>query len=142
MRIRTILAAAAAPAALAAVLLGSAGSAANAATLTAGSGNPNGVIAKMTGNNNPAVYVDPVFGPVKANETSHAANGGHAAFDTVGVTFTGGQVMTPGQSGDVAWYSDFQPGSSSPEAGHYGTLHYTVNADGTGYSGTATYPAS
>ena len=50
--------------------------------------------------------------------------------------------MTPGQTGDVQWYSDFLATSGSPDAGQYGTLHWVVNAAGTGYDGTVTYPAS
>ena len=135
MRIRTIIAAAAAPAALTAALLGTTmAPAAHAATVTAaGPGASNSVQVKTTGKN-AFTYTDAMFGPVKVNETSHPN------FDTVGATFTGGQTMTPGQTGTVEWYSDF--GSAGPHAGQYGTLTWTVNADGTGYDGIVTYPAS
>ena len=136
MRIRTILAAAAAPAALAAALLGTAvAPAAHASALTAGPGN--GTVSAsntLTGNKSDAQsYNDPVFGPVKVNETQHPA------FDTVSAKFTGGQTMTPNQPGQVGWNSDF---GSAALRGHTqtGLLTYTINADGTGYTGQVTYP--
>jgi hypothetical protein len=124
MNRRTILLSALAPLALAGSLLATTG--AHASTLTAGGSNS--ITTKMTGNS-PASYSDPVFGGVKCNETSHPK------FDTVGCTFTDGQVLTPGTTGTVGWNSDFAG------SGHQtGVLTYTVNDTGTGYSGQATYP--
>ena len=74
----------------------------------------------------------------------------HAAFDTVsckaipGVNLDGTAVKgtalltnaTPSQIGSVGWNSDFA------NSGHTtGALAFTVNLDGSGYSGQATYPA-
>ena len=139
MRIRTILAAAAAPAALAAALLGTTGTTAahaatHAATLTAATSTSqpgNGMTGKGTGKN-AFTYTDD-FGPMRYNETQHPA------FDTVSGTFTAGQTMTPGTTGSTPWISDF---TSGPHAGQLGTMVYTVNASGTGFDGQATYPAS
>jgi hypothetical protein len=127
MRIITIIKVAAAPAIIAGGLLATmAAPAAHAATLTAGGSNS--ISAHLTGKG-AATYPDAVFGNVKVNETSHAK------FDTVGATFIDGQTMTPGQTGSVGWNSDFA------NSGHQtGVLTWTVNADGTGYSGQATYP--
>jgi hypothetical protein len=139
MRTRTILAAAAAPAALAAALLGA--SPAFASTGPAGNGQTGG---HLTGNK-AAVYNDSYFGPVSCNETQHPQ------FDTVSCHFTGGQTMSPGQPGTVGWNSDFGPAAAPNGASGNGTtsvhpltgtLTYTINADGTGYTGQATYPAS
>jgi len=108
-------------------------SSANAATPTAGPGN--GITSNtLTGNKSGAqTYQDPVFGLVKVNETQHPQ------FDTVSAKFVGTQTaaslgMYPGYSSTVGWNSDF--GSHS---GQTGTLTYTINADGTGYTGQATY---
>jgi hypothetical protein len=133
MRIRTIIAAIAAPAALAAVLLGTAvAPAAHAATATAGPGSNGTTNNTLTGNKSPdQTYVDGVFGKVKVNETQHPA------FDTVSAKFVDGQTMTPNTTGQVGWNSDF-----GSHAGVTGTLTYTINATGTGYTGQATYPAS
>ena len=138
MRIRTILAAAAAPAAIAAALLGTAAPAAHAATLTASVGSPasNGQAGQMTGNR-AAVYTDGVFGPVQCNETQHPK------FDTVSCKFTAGQLQTPGTTGTVGWNTDFtttNEGVTLPSHVNTGVLAYTVNADGSGYTGQATYP--
>jgi len=100
-----------------------------AGAASASTGQSNGQTAKLTGNNGAAVYVDGVFGPVKCNETQHPK------FDTVSCRFTAGQTQTPGTSGTFTnWYSDFNDRANS------GTLTYTINADGTGYTGQATYP--
>jgi hypothetical protein len=124
-RARTIVLSALAPLTIAGSLLAFAGGA-HAAELTAGGSNS--ISAHQTGKD-AAVYTDPVFGGVRCNETSHPK------FDTVGCTFTAGQVMTPGQTGSVGWNSDFA------NSGHQtGVLTYTINADGTGYSGQAAYP--
>ena len=128
MRIITVIKVAAAPAIIAGGLLATmAAPAAHAATLTAGGSNS--ISAHLTGKG-AATYSDAVFGNVKVNETSHAK------FDTVGATFTDGpRLDLAGQSGSVGWNSDFL------NSGHQtGELTYTVNADGTGYSGQATYP--
>jgi hypothetical protein len=139
MRIRTILAAAAAPAALAAFLLGTTGTA-FASTGPAS----NGQVSQMTGNGSKSsaaqTYTDSVFGQVKVNETQHPN------FDTVSAKFTGGQTaaslgMWPGETGTVGWNSDFGNAALSTHS-QTGTLTYTINADGTGYTGQATYPAS
>jgi hypothetical protein len=149
MRIRTIIAAAAAPAALAGVLLGTVGqaaapAAAQAAVLTASvsSTGTNGQVGHITGKN-AITYQDAVFGLVQVNETQHPN------FDTISAKFVGGQTaaslgMQPGQTGTVGWNSDFGTNQSSPASVHLltGTLTYTINADGLGYTGQATYPAS
>jgi hypothetical protein len=156
MRTRTILAAAAAPAALAAILLGTAGQAtpAHAAALTAsvGTAGPgNGQAGHITGKN-ALVYDDGVFGWVKVNETQHPN------FDTISATFVTDQSGKTsrtdpgmaGQTGSVPWDSDFAAtyanpnGTGTPGSIHpgQGTMTYTVNADGSGYTGQATYPAS
>jgi hypothetical protein len=138
MRIRTILAAAAAPAALAAVVLGTTGTAfastthapASSTTIVQqannGAKNSNAVIAKAT-----LSYTD-AFGQMNYTETEHPQG------DTVTGTFVGGQTaatfgMQPGQTSQIGWVSDFN--SSLPQ----GTLTYTINAAGTGFTGTATY---
>lgn len=134
MRIRSILAAAAAPAALAAVLLGTAAApAAHAATLTSASVSAsqpggNGVQGKFTGNGAKTYDDGWYFGNVKYNETQHPK------FDTVSGTFLSGLPAwaTPGQSYDVQWQSDFG-------TGQVGNLHFTINLDGSGFTGQATY---
>lgn len=128
MRIRTVLAAAAVPAALAASLLATAG-AASASTGPAG----NGQTSHMTGNKATS-YTDPYFGDVQCNETSHPA------FDTVSCKSVTGLPLasvTPGQAGSVGWNSDFA-GNTRPGTG---SLAFTVSLDGMSYSGHATYPA-
>jgi hypothetical protein len=108
------------------------GGVAAAAPAMASTGPSNGVQGhQMTGNKADS-YPDPVFGPVQCNETQHPA------FDTVSCKSTSGLPLTnvtPGQTGQIGWNSDFA-GSTHPT----GTLTYTVNADGTGYTGQATYP--
>lgn len=72
-----------------------------------------------------------MFGPVQCNETQHPT------FDTASCKFTAGQTMTPNQTGSVGWNSDFGATSTHASAG---TLTYTINPDGTGYTGQAAYP--
>jgi hypothetical protein len=92
----------------------------------------NGQTAQQTGSNNAATYTDPVFGPVKCNETQHPK------FDTVACKSTSGSPLTgvsPGQIGTVGWNSDFA------NSGHNTcVLAYTVSLDGLSYTGQATYP--
>jgi hypothetical protein len=150
MRIRTILAAAAAPAALATILLGTSGTA-FASTGTAS----NGQAGHMTGNQ-AISYQDPVFGGVQCNENQHPA------FDNVTCKFisdptkgliSNAQNFTVGQTGQVGWVSDFSanpstPGPNTPSSirSNQGTLTYTitgpVGGPATGYTGQVTYPAS
>ena len=145
MRIRTILAAAAAPAALAAVLLGTTGT----AFASTGPGT-NGQAGHMTGNQ-AISYTDPVFGGVQCNEVQHPA------FDNVTCKFTGNNPQfTVGQTGQVGWNSDFsangattgpQNGSTTlPSHSQQGTLSYTITGNATtgqatGYTGQVTYGA-
>jgi hypothetical protein len=104
------------------------GAVALAAPAMASSGpNGNGQTALLTGRD-AAVYTDGVFGPVKCNETQHPK------FDTVECQFTAGQVFTPGLTGTGSWSSDFG------DRANIGVITFTVNQDGTGYSGHATYP--
>jgi hypothetical protein len=152
MRIRTILAAAAAPAALAAGLLGTvAAPAAHAAVLTSASASApatsNGQQGLLTGKN-ALVYQDAQFGWVKVNETQHPK------FDTVSATFvtdaTGktprvSTTFSPNYSSTVGWNSDFgttyanTPSTDTSIHPGQGTLTYTINSDGTGYTGQVTY---
>jgi len=121
MHIRTILATAAVPAALAATLLG--------ATAASASTGPNGQTGQLTGNNATS-YADPFFGGVQCNETEHAK------FDTVECQFTGGNpAFAPGSSGIIGWNSDFTGSGHST-----GVLAYTIKQDGSGYTAKATYP--
>ena len=92
---------------------------------------------------NAITYQDAVFGLVQVNETQHPN------FDTISAKFVDGQTaaslgMQPGQTGTVGWNSDFGTNQSSTKSVHplTGTLTYTINADGLGYTGQATYPAS
>jgi hypothetical protein len=151
MRIRTILKAAAVPGIIAAGLLGTT-LAASAQTLPTGQAthpNGNSGISQMTGKNG-IVYDDIYgFGWVRCNEVAHPAHNGQSAFDNISCTFvTSGTDMTPvaqsalaGTSGTYTgeWNSDFTTGPTGNLTG--GTLTWTVNAAGTGYTGTATYPA-
>jgi hypothetical protein len=138
------LAAAAAPAALAAVLLGSTGTA-FASTAPAS----NGQAGHMTGNQATS-YIDPYFGTVQCNENQHPA------FDNVTCKFIGApaQNFTVGQTGQVGWNSDFSanaatqgPNPNNSIHSNQGTLTYTITGNATtgqvtGYTGQATYPAS
>ena len=66
------------------------------------------------------------FGPVTCSEVQHPT------FDSITCTFHD-FTLTPGYVGSTPWQSDFD--STKP----LGTMTYTVNADGTGYTGIATY---
>jgi hypothetical protein len=93
-------------------------------------------LTKMTGQN-ATTYDDGMFGWVSVNEVHHGKNGQN--FDSVTATSTTGLPLanvTPGQTGDIGWNTDFA-GISEPQ----GVLHFTVSADGMSYTGTATYPA-
>ena len=85
----------------------------------------NGVTDKLTGKN-AASYTDAVFGPVTCNETQHPK------FDTVSCSIADPNPALAGTSGTNGWISDFN-GTS------LGTITYSVSADGTSYSGKATY---
>jgi hypothetical protein len=139
MRIRNILFAAAAPAAIAGVLL-TTGGAAHAATVTAGPGTSNGQVSHITGKN-AISYDDAVFGKVQVNETQHPN------FDTVSAKFvdaSGKPVVNPnfqpGQVVVVGWNSDFGGDGTTSVHQVTGTLTATINATDTGYDGQATYP--
>ena len=111
MRIRTILAAAAVPAALAAILLGTTGT---AFASTGPTGTPsNGQQGHATGNQS-LIYQDPVFGGVQCNENQHPT------FTNVTCKFVNGVLgsnspsvtsnaasFTPGQTGTQSWVNDF-----------------------------------
>jgi hypothetical protein len=151
MRIRHILTAAAVPAAVVAGLLATAGApAAHAAQLTSASASApatnNGQQGQLTGKNG-LTYTDGVFGLVKINETQHPK------FDTISATFIGHTAtdigMTPGDTSTLPWNSDFTHNYATPSGAQLpgsigdrvdGTLTYTINADGTGYTGQITYP--
>jgi hypothetical protein len=148
MRIRTILAAAAAPAALAAVVLGTTGTAfASTGTAT------NGQAGHITGNQATS-YNDPYFGGVQCNEVQHPA------FDNVTCKFVSGptgsgwtvnaQNLQTGATGTVQWNSDFGTAALVPNgiqqfASHTnpGTLTWTATGPAggaaTGYTGQVTY---
>lgn len=127
MRKSQIMAIAASPFVLGGITLAVAAAPAGAST-----GPSNGQAGQLTGHASPAKYIDPVFGGVQCNETQHPA------FDTVSCKFTGGNpAFVPLSTGSVGWNSDFTS-STHPT----GTLTYTINADGSGYSGQATYPDS
>ena len=150
MRTRTILVAAAAPAALAAALLG-----ASPAFASSGPAPSNGGAGHLTGN--AAIsYQDPYFGGVQCNENQHPQ------FDnvtckfvtnaTLGLTSWAGN-FTVGKTDQVGWISDFGGNGTAPANGvapvHHqqGTLTYTITGDATtgqvtGYTGQVTYPAS
>ena len=155
MRIRTILAAAAAPAALAAVLLGTTGT---AFASTGPSGSTNGQQGHLTGNQS-LTYQDPAFGGVQCNENQHPT------FTNVTCKFVNGVLgsnspsvtsnaasFTPGQTGQVSWVNDFggnsiigtNPATGQPYPSTNGTLTYTITGNATtgqatGYTGQVTY---
>jgi hypothetical protein len=157
MRIRTILAAAAAPAALAAVVLGTTGT---AFASTGPSGSSNGQQGHATGNQ-AFTYQDPVFGGVQCNENQHPT------FTNVTCKFVGGVPsntgqqqtvtsnaanFTPGQTGQVQWVNDFggntiigyNPTTGQPYPSTNGTLTYTITGNATtgqatGYTGQVIY---
>jgi hypothetical protein len=88
-------------------------------------GSDNSVTAKQTGSG-AAAYHDPGFNAdVTCNETQHRK------FDTVQCTFAVAKPELAGVSGSGLWLSDFD--------GSVGTITYTINLDGSGYSGKATY---
>lgn len=91
----------------------------------ANTGGSNGVTARLTGNG-AASYNDPFFGPVTCNETQHRK------FDTVSCRLATPNPALAGTSDTAPWNSDFVGGGS-------GSITYTVDADGAGYSGKATY---
>jgi hypothetical protein len=155
MRIRTILAAAAAPAALAAVLLGTTGT---AFASTGPSGSTNGQQGHLTGNQS-LTYQDPAFGGVQCNENQHPT------FTNVTCKFVNGVLgsnspsvtsnaasFTPGQTGQVSWVNDFggnsiigtNPATGQPYPSTNGTLTYTITGNATtgqatGYTGQVIY---
>ena len=89
-------------------------------------GSSNGVTDKLTGNG-AAQYYDPYFRTdVTCNETQHRK------FDTVSCTFADAKPELAGQTLTNRWFSDFVGGG-------FGSITLTVNLDGTGYSGKATY---
>jgi hypothetical protein len=87
-------------------------------------GTSNGVTAKLVGQG-AASYTDAVFGDVTCNETQHPK------FDTVSCRIANPNPSLAGTSGTVGWLSDFN--------GTFGTLTYSVSADGMHYTGKATY---
>jgi hypothetical protein len=102
----------------------------------------------LTGKNG-LTYNDAVFGQVKINETQHPK------FDTISATFIGHTAtdinMVPGQTGTLPWNSDFTANYATPSGAQLpgsiggrvdGTLTYTINADGTGYTGQITYSSA
>ena len=118
---RKIILAGAAAAATTLAVLGGAGMA------SASTGPSNGQAGQLTGNRATS-YADPFFGGVKCNETQHPA------FDTVSCKSTTGLPLAnvvPGQVGSVGWLSDFN--------GTFGTLSFTVSADGLSYTAHAAY---
>ena len=154
MRIRTILAAAAAPAALAAVLLGTTGT---AFASTGPSGSTNGQQGHLTGNQS-LTYQDPAFGGVQCNENQHPT------FTNVTCKFVNGVPgsnsssvtsnaanFTPGQGGVQPWVNDFGGNSiigtlanGQPIPDTNGTLTYTITGNATtgqatGYTGQVIY---
>ncbi len=89
-------------------------------------GSDNGMTARLTGNTS-ADYTDGLYGPVSCNETQHRK------FDTVQCTFANARPDLAGQTLTNGWYSDFNNSI-------FGSITYTVNLDGTGFSGKAIYP--
>jgi len=88
-------------------------------------GSDNGVTARLTGKTS-TTYNDGFFGSVTCNETQHPK------FDTVECQINGApRTDLAGQTITGSWFSDFD--------GTWGSITFTVNADGTGYSGKATY---
>jgi hypothetical protein len=132
-------------------LLATAGApAAHAAQLTSASASApatsNGQQGQLTGKNG-LTYNDAVFGQVKINETQHPK------FDTISATFIGHTAADigkwAGETDTLPWNSDFTHNYATPSGAQLpgsidqrvdGTLTYTINADGTGYTGQITYP--
>jgi hypothetical protein len=107
------------------ILAAVAASFAVAGTAYAGTpGSSNGITTKLTGNTS-ADYADPVFGSTSCNETQHPK------FDTVSCTLGTPNLALAGTSSTVGWLSDFN--------GTYGSFTYTFSADGSTYTGKATY---
>jgi hypothetical protein len=73
-------------------------------------------------------YVDVAFGNVTCHEIQTAA------FEDVYCAFDAPRSDLAGTSGSYQWTSDYDLNTQ-------GTLNYKVNAEGTGYRGTVTYPA-
>jgi hypothetical protein len=155
MRIRTILAAAAAPAALAAVMLGATGT---AFASTGPSGSTNGQQGHLTGNQS-LIYQDPVFGGVQCNENQHPTftnvtckfvNGVPSNTGQTGTVTSSAASFTPGTGGTLPWVNDFGGNSiigtlpnGQPIPQTNGTLTYTitgpVGGTATGYTGQVIY---
>jgi hypothetical protein len=151
MRIRTLLVAAAAPAALAVSLLGA--TAASASTgpgsfSAAGTQPGSSSLIKATFS-----YGDPVFGPVNCQEIHH--QNGTQDFDSVSCQTPDGSALGGGyqplQTYTVGWLSDYAYNGASltihPKQADTAqvNLTFTVNAAGNGYTGTTasyTPPAS
>ena len=88
-------------------------------------GSDNRMTDKLTGNG-AISYNDGYFHTYDTcNETQHRK------FDTVSCRFEVARPELAGLSGTVGWFSDFD--------GKIGTITYTIDADGGGYSGKATY---
>ena len=91
-----------------------------------GTGGGNAQTSKLTGKNAISYPDGWYFGDsVTCNETQHPK------FDTVSCTIVN-PYLPAGSSGTVEWLSDFG-------TGQYGTLTYTVSADGLSYTGQVTY---
>jgi hypothetical protein len=150
------LAAAAAPAALAAVMLGTTGT---AFASTGPSGSTNGQQGHLTGNQS-LTYQDPVFGGVQCNENQHPTftnvtckfvNGVLSNTGQSGTLTSNAASFTPGQTGLVSWVNDFggnsiigtNPATGQPYPSTNGTLTYTitgpVGGQATGYTGQVIY---
>ena len=76
-------------------------------------------------------YDDAYFGPVTCTETQVGLG------ESISCTSIAGTLARPAkESGTVGWNSDFDATRTT------GSLTYTVNAAGTGYTGQATYPVA
>ena len=154
MRIRTILAAAAAPAALAAVMLGTTGT---AFASTGPAGTTNGQQGHLTGNQS-LTYQDPVFGGVQCNENQHPTFTNVTCKFVGGVQGSNGPTVSNaanfhvGDTGQVSWVNDFggnsiigtNPATGQPYPSTNGTLTYTITGNATtgqatGYTGQVIY---
>jgi hypothetical protein len=110
-----------------------------AGAASASTGPGNGQTGTLTGSS--ATVYDDVYAPgwawVQCNETQHPK------FDAIECQFLSGDPAKGGVktaipsianlSGTEAWNSDFHDRATS------GTLTFTVNSDGTGYTAKATY---